>query len=64
MFANGTDTYQAPPLDGSSTEVVISPTSDSLQLLKPFEAWHKGNAEDLTVLVKVRGQSATSIDTR
>ncbi|MEZ5178351.1 MAG: aconitate hydratase [Acidimicrobiales bacterium] len=38
-FDPGTDTFVAPPADGSSIDVVVSPTSDRLQLLEPFPAW-------------------------
>ena len=35
----GRNTYQAPPEDRASVEVAVSPTSDRLQLLEPFNAW-------------------------
>ena len=35
-FEDGTALYQAPPKNGKDVEVQISPTSSSLQLLKPF----------------------------
>jgi aconitate hydratase len=35
----GMDTYQAPPAERSSVNVAVSPTSDRLQLLEPFNAW-------------------------
>ena len=31
--------YQAPAEDGSNIEVIVSPTSDRLQILDPFPAW-------------------------
>jgi aconitase A len=55
-FEDGTALYQAPPEDGESIDVQVSPTSDNLQLLAPFNPWHKGRAEDLSILIKVRGQ--------
>ncbi|KAK4890938.1 hypothetical protein LTR27_010386 [Elasticomyces elasticus] len=58
-FAKGDTHYQGPPRDGSSVEVVVSRTSDRLQLLQPFAAWSQGNADDMTVLVKVRGKCTT-----
>lgn len=58
-FADGTTQYQAPPEDGSEVDVVVSPTSDSLQLLKPFAAWESENASDMTVLIKVKGKCTT-----
>merc|ERR1712226_859808 len=36
-FDPGEDTYQAPPADGSAVNVDVSPTSDRLQLLSPFD---------------------------
>jgi aconitate hydratase len=35
----GRDTYQAPPEDRASVSVAVSPTSDRLQILEPFDAW-------------------------
>ena len=35
--------FQAPAADGSSVQVAVSPTSDRLQLLAPFEAWDGKN---------------------
>jgi len=53
------DTYQAPPADGSGVSVDVSPSSDRLQLLHPFERW---NGQDLTamrILIKVKGKCTT-----
>jgi aconitate hydratase len=55
-FEDGTALYQTPPENGESIDVQVSPTSDNLQLLAPFDPWHKGRAEDLSILIKVRGQ--------
>lgn len=55
----GFDMYQAPPKDSSLVEVIVSPTSDRLQLLKPFGKW---NGEDFTqcpIIVKVAGKCTT-----
>lgn len=35
----GRDTYQAPPKDRASVSVAVSPQSDRLQILEPFNAW-------------------------
>ena len=35
----GQDTYQAPPETRSQVDVAVSPTSDRLQILDPFDAW-------------------------
>ena len=36
----GRDTYQAPPEDRQQVSVAVSPTSDRLQILEPFEEWN------------------------
>lgn len=53
----GQDTYQAPPADRASVNVAVSPTSDRLQLLEPFNAWDGKNAEDLPILLKAEGKT-------
>jgi len=58
-FDPGEATFQAPPEDGSSVEVYVSPTSDRLQLLAPFPAWDGADLTDLMVLVKARDKCTT-----
>uniref|UniRef100_G3NLP7 Aconitate hydratase, mitochondrial n=1 Tax=Gasterosteus aculeatus aculeatus TaxID=481459 RepID=G3NLP7_GASAC len=58
-FDPGQDTYQHPPPDGSSLRVHVSPESDRLQLLEPFDKWSGGDLEDLKVLIKVKGKCTT-----
>jgi len=55
----GQDTYQAPPADRSSVSVAVSPTSDRLQLLEPFEPWHGNDFKDLPILIKCQGKTTT-----
>jgi len=55
----GENTFQAPPNDRASVEVAVSPTSDRLQLLKPFQPWDGKKPEDLPVLIKVKGKCTT-----
>ncbi|CCK72353.1 aconitate hydratase ACO1 KNAG_0J02740 [Huiozyma naganishii CBS 8797] len=55
----GENTYQAPPKDRSSVEVMVSPTSDRLQLLSPFEAWNGKDAKDMPILIKALGKTTT-----
>jgi aconitate hydratase len=55
----GVETYQAPPADRSSINVQVSPTSDRLQLLDPFNAWDGKDALDLPVLIKAQGKTTT-----
>lgn len=52
-FDPGQDTYQAPPADGSSVNVIVKPTSNRLQLLEPFKVWDGKDLENLTILIKV-----------
>ena len=53
------DTYQAPPAERSSVNVAVSPTSDRLQLLEPFNAWDGADALDLPILLKAQGKTTT-----
>ncbi|KAH4295382.1 aconitate hydratase [Parastagonospora nodorum] len=55
----GQDTYQHPPEDRSNVNVAVSPTSDRLQLLEPFEAWNGKDATDLPILIKCQGKTTT-----
>lgn len=55
----GENTYQAPPQDRSKINVKVSPSSDRLQLLEPFEAWSGKDLTDLQVLIKVKGKCTT-----
>jgi len=58
-FDPGEDTYQAPPEDGSGVTVDVSPTSDRLQLLSPFDKWIGSDLTDMRVLIKVKGKCTT-----
>ena len=51
--------YQAPAEDGSSVQVVVSPTSDRLQLLEPFAPWDGKNITGAKLLIKVEGKCTT-----
>jgi aconitate hydratase len=55
----GQDTYQAPPADRESVSVAVSPTSDRLQILQPFDAWDGKDAKDLPILIKTQGKTTT-----
>lgn len=52
-FDPGQDTYQAPPSDGSSVQVVVDPKSQRLQLLEPFDVWDGKDLVDMQILIKV-----------
>ena len=51
--------YQAPAEDGSKVSVVVSPTSDRLQLLDPFAAWEGVDLKGLKLLIKAKGKCTT-----
>ncbi|KAI0150642.1 aconitase family-domain-containing protein [Xylariaceae sp. FL1272] len=55
----GQDTYQAPPADRSTVQVQVSPSSDRLQILSPFEAWDGKDAVDMPILIKAQGKTTT-----
>ena len=55
----GNDTFIAPPQDGSAISVVVSPTSDRLQLLEPFSAWDGKDYLELPILMKAKGKCTT-----
>ncbi|MFP5438226.1 MAG: aconitate hydratase [Bacteroidia bacterium] len=51
--------YQAPAADGSSVQVAVSPTSERLQLLAPFEPWNGENILGAKLLIKAFGKCTT-----
>jgi aconitate hydratase len=55
----GVDTFTAPPADSTAVEVIVSPTSDRLQLLQPFAPWDGNDYRDLPVLMKAQGKCTT-----
>ncbi|KAG9019809.1 Aconitate hydratase mitochondrial [Tulasnella sp. 427] len=55
----GQDTFQPPPEDRASVNVIVSPTSDRLQLLQPFNPWDGKEPKDLPILIKVLGKCTT-----
>ncbi|KIX00953.1 aconitate hydratase, mitochondrial [Rhinocladiella mackenziei CBS 650.93] len=55
----GRDTYQAPPEERAQVEVKVSPTSDRLQVLQPFDPWDGKDQLDLPILIKARGKTTT-----
>ena len=58
-FAVDDNGYQAPSEDGSGVQVIVSPTSDRLQLLDPFQPWDGKNIEGAKVLIKAFGKCTT-----
>jgi len=55
----GNDTFIAPPADGSDIQVNVSPTSDRLQLLKPFAKWNGNDFLGMPILMKAKGKCTT-----
>jgi len=55
----GSNTFTAPPADGSGVSVAVSPTSSRLQLLEPFPAWDGKDYLGLPVLMKAKGKCTT-----
>jgi aconitate hydratase len=55
----GSNTFTAPPADGSAIEVKVSPSSDRLQLLEPFTAWDGQDYLGLPILMKAQGKCTT-----
>ena len=51
--------YQAPADDGSAVQVIVSPTSDRLQLLEPFQPWDGKNITGAKLLIKAEGKCTT-----
>lgn len=51
--------FQPPAADGSKVEVIVSPTSDRLQLLEPFKEWEGTDLKGLKLLIKAKGKCTT-----
>ncbi len=51
--------YIAPAVDGSKVQVLVSPTSDRLQLLEPFAGWNGSDMKGLKLLIKAFGKCTT-----
>jgi aconitate hydratase len=51
--------FQAPALDGSGVKIVVSETSERLQLLAPFAPWDGKNITGAKLLIKAFGKCTT-----
>jgi aconitate hydratase len=51
--------FQAPVEDGSNVKIVVSETSDRLQLLAPFDPWDGKNITGAKLLIKAFGKCTT-----
>ncbi|HEX9684194.1 MAG TPA: aconitate hydratase [Acidimicrobiales bacterium] len=58
-FDPGELTYVPPPVGGSSIDIVVSETSDRIQLLTPFAPWDGNDYVDLVPLAKAEGKCTT-----
>ncbi len=58
-FAVDDPGFQAPAEDGSSVQVAVSPTSERLQLLDPFQPWDGKNIMGAKLLIKAFGKCTT-----
>ncbi|CAB4561592.1 unannotated protein [freshwater metagenome] len=58
-FTAGENTFIAPPADSSKVVVKVSPTSDRLQLLEPFDKWDGNDFLNLPILMKAKGKCTT-----
>ena len=53
-FDPGENTYQEPPVDGSSQTVDVDPNSQRLQLLSPFKPFDGNDLLDMPILIQVK----------
>ena len=51
--------YQKPAADGSNVKVIVSPTSERLQLLDAFSPWEGTDISGLRLLIKAKGKCTT-----
>jgi aconitate hydratase len=51
--------FVAPPEDGSTIDIMVSPESKRLQLLSPFEPWNGKNITGAKLLIKAKGKCTT-----
>jgi aconitate hydratase len=58
-FDPGESGFLAPASDPSSVRIVVSPTSERLELLQPFPAWDGADFVGLRVLLKAAGKCTT-----
>lgn len=58
-FAKGEEGFEAPATDGDKIEIDIPPTSERLQLLKPFPRWDGKDFTKLPILIKAKGKCTT-----
>jgi aconitate hydratase len=50
-----------PPADGSAIDLVVSPRSQRIQLIKPFAPWSGEDEQPLRLLIKVDGKCSALV---
>ena len=58
-FAKGEEGFVAPAENGDNLTVDVPPTSERLQLLKPFSKWDGKDFSKLPILLKAKGKCTT-----
>ena len=58
-FDVGDEGFIAPPDDGSDVDVIVSPESDRLQRLTPFNPWDGEDFTFMSLLLKTQGKTTT-----
>jgi aconitate hydratase len=58
-FAKGEEGFEAPAEDGDKLQIEVPPTSERLQLLKPFPRWDGKDFANLPILIKAKGKCTT-----
>ena len=58
-FAKGEEGFVPPAENGEGLEVDIPPTSERLQILKPFPKWDGKDFDKLPMLIKTKGKTTT-----
>ncbi|MGA9120260.1 MAG: aconitate hydratase [Bacteroidota bacterium] len=58
-FTPGESGFVPPAKAGSAVEVVVSPQSERLQILRPFAPWEGSEIVDVPVLLKAKGKCTT-----
>ncbi|ORY81810.1 aconitate hydratase [Leucosporidium creatinivorum] len=51
--------YGAPPEDGAAVELAVSPQSERIQLITPFNPWDGKDELEAAILLKVKGKCTT-----
>ncbi len=55
-YVSALEYYSPPSLEPDSIELAVSPRSDRIQLITPFDKWHGKDELEGTILIKVKGK--------